>query len=145
MTTTAVAATNPLSLQALCIPGAITAAWIASVIKPGERYAGIALAEDGSLSHHLFLLPGEADGVSWDAAVAWAAEVGGDLPTRREQSLLFANLKDQFKPRWYWSGEQYAPDPSYAWGLDFDNGVQFNGYDTSYAGRARAVRRLKIQ
>ncbi|WP_317205460.1 DUF1566 domain-containing protein [Janthinobacterium sp.] len=44
---------------------------------------------------------------------------------------------------WYWSSTQYAPYPSYAWGQYFGNGNQLND-STSCAGRARAVRRLKI-
>ncbi|MBV8666769.1 MAG: DUF1566 domain-containing protein, partial [Burkholderiaceae bacterium] len=68
---------------------------------------------------------------------------GGDLPTRREQSLLYANLKGLFKPRAYWSGEQHAEYSSGAWDQDFSNGYQ--DYDSKgHELRARAVRRIEI-
>lgn len=93
-------------------------------LRPGERYAGIVLDDNGKPSHHLILLPGETKGVTHDAAVAWAAYNVGELPTRREQSLLFANLCG-FKPAPYWSAELlYAGDSSYAWCQDFDGGDQ---------------------
>ena len=119
------------------------ASFLASVLKAGEHYAGIILGKDGEPDHHLILLPGEADSVTWEKAKEFAAKVGGELPTRREQSLLFANIKEQFQPRWYWSGEQHVSLSDYAWSQYFDNGYQ----GTSHKGsnyRARAVRRLVI-
>jgi hypothetical protein len=119
------------------------AQWIKDNLKAGEEYAGISLGKDGAPDQHLILLPGEAEQVSWKDAIKWAAKAGGELPTRREQSLLCANLKEHFQPRWYWSSEQYAPGPDYAWRQDFSDGGQ-DGSDKSYAGRARAVRRLLV-
>jgi len=110
-------------------------------LRPGELYAGLLLDDDGKPSHHLVLLPARAEDVSWDAAVEFAKQAGGELPTRREQSLLYANLKDQFAPAWYWSGEQHEGDGSYAWGQYFDYGGQVITHK-SYEGRAVAVRRL---
>ena len=113
-------------------------------LKAGERYAGILLDEAGEPSHHVILLPGEADDITWTAAGKWAQEAGGELPTRREQSLLFANLKGQFQAAWYWSSEQHASDSDYAWCQYFDYGLQ-DGSGKSAELRARAVRRLPIQ
>lgn len=110
----------------------------------GELWAGVLLNEDGSPSHHVILLPGEAARIVWDKAVEWAKEIGGELPTRREQSLLFANLKSQFKGEWYWSGEQHAADSDYAWLQYFGDGNQIIS-NKSFEARARAVRRLPIQ
>jgi hypothetical protein len=110
-------------------------------LQPGEHYAGLLLDEDGDPKHHLVLQPGDAEGLTWDAACKWAADQGGALPTRREQSLLFANAKQHFKGTWYWSSEPHAEEGSYAWSQYFDNGTQ-NDYRKSYEGRARAVRRL---
>jgi len=110
-------------------------------LAPGERYAGIVLDADGNFSHHLVLVPGQNDGVTWEQAKAWAAEIGGELPTRQEQALLYANLKRKFEAAWYWSSEQYESDGSSAWGQLFHHGVQ-NYYHKSYEGRARAVRRF---
>lgn len=107
----------------------------------GERIAGQILLEDGSLSHHLILLPGDAEDLDWEAAKAWAAERGGELPTRREQSLLFANLKGEFESTWYWSSERHESNSGWAWSQDFYDGGQ--DYDHQcYELRARAVRRF---
>jgi hypothetical protein len=107
----------------------------------GERYAGVILGEDGQVSHHLVLLPGQAEELAWDDALEWAERAGGALPTRREQSLLFANLKGEFEGAWYWSSEPHATDGSYAWIQGFDDGSQSSGHK-SYEGRCRAVRRI---
>jgi len=112
-------------------------------LQKGEHYAGLILGDNGAPTHHLVLLPEQATSISWDNAVTWAAKAGGELPTRREQSLLYANLKGQFDPNYYWSIEQYAASPSDAWGQDFGNGGQGLNHE-SYEGRARAVRRVAI-
>ena len=109
----------------------------------GEHYAGLILTADGAPSHHLVLLPGDHDDTNWQAAVEWAKSINGELPTRAEQSLLYANCKPQFKADWYWSGELYASDASYAWFQYFSNGYQ-GYYRFDYHCRARAVRRLII-
>lgn len=115
---------------------------VSVTLNPGEEYAGIVLGKDGEQSHHLVLLPGEFTG-NWNAAMEWAAQVGGELPTRREQSLLFANLKEKFDPVWHWSCEQYAGDSDYAWIQVFNDGGQYgNGKD--YEGRARAIKRIPV-
>jgi hypothetical protein len=112
-------------------------------LNPGEEYAGIILGKDGAASHHLILLPGEAESVTFAGAQEFAKKAGGDLPTRREQSLLFANLKDQFEQSWYWSGEQPAATSNSAWCQYFGYGHQFNS-SKDYELRARAVRSVTI-
>ena len=130
-TTTATAATTMLAIAAASIE-----------LAAGEIYAGLVLDDDGKPSHHLVLLPGDAKNVTWQAAIDWAATVGGELPTRREQSLLFANAKQHIEPAWYWSAESHS-NASYAWGQSFSNGDQY-GYRKSYEERARAVRRIHV-
>jgi hypothetical protein len=120
------------------------AQFLAENLREGETYAGLLLGKDGAPDIHLFLLAGAAADVTWDQANKFAADTGGELPTRREQALLFANLKEEFEPRWYWSCEQHASSPSNAWFQYFDNGGQ-NNFGKSYEGRARAVRRLILQ
>ena len=108
----------------------------------GEIYAGIVLdAEAGKPSHHLILLPGEFTG-SWAQAKEWAASIGGELPTRQEQSFLFAQLKRLFQPKWHWSSEEHSS--GYAWGQDFYDGTQ-DSSGKSYDYLARAVRRSFLQ
>ena len=114
-------------------------------LKEGEHYAGIILGKEPGTSHHLILLPHESeDEMNWANALKWAANVGGELPTRREQSLLYANLKDQFKPTGYWSSEQHAEYADSAWLQTFSDGYQ-GYYHKDIEWRARAVRRLIIQ
>jgi hypothetical protein len=111
-------------------------------LKKGERYVGAIVNADGTLAHHVVLLAKKpSKRLDWPAAKAWAAKAGGDLPTRREQSLLFANAKDAFDAAWYWSSEAYGSDGAYAWLQVFDDGNQFND-DTRYEARVRAVRRV---
>ena len=112
-------------------------------MRPGERYAGTVLDANGYVTHHLVLLPGEADDVSWQDAKDWASKVGGELPTRQEQALLFANLKSEFTPNWYWSGEQHEEDSSFAWSQGFDDGTQYYLHVNDKL-RARAVRRSPL-
>ena len=113
-------------------------------LRDGEIYAGLILGENGAPDHHVFLLSwNPKERMKWSAAMKAAKKTGGSLPTRREQSLLFANAKAHFEATWYWSCEEYAPGSRYAWGQYFVNGSQ-NANDKDYAGRARAVRRLYI-
>ena len=109
----------------------------------GEVYAGIALNEDGTPSHHLILLEGEAISGNWQTQMDWAKSIGGELPTRQEQALLYANSKQQFKPAWYWSSEQHSSESGWAWCQDFHHGTQ-GSYRKTGELRARAVRRLPI-
>lgn len=111
-------------------------------LNEGEHYAGIAL-KDGAPSHHLILLPGDLDDTTWAKAQAWAKAQGGELPTRQEQSLLFANAKQHFQSDWYWSCETHASGSDYAWLQGFHDGTQLSGHKDGN-GRARAVRRLPI-
>jgi hypothetical protein len=110
-------------------------------LKEGEHYAGLILGKDGAPDHHLILLPGDAEDVTWAAARQWAGLAGGELPTRRELSLLFANLKEQFHRVWYWSAEQSELRSQLVWGQNFTSGIQ-TMYGRPFHGRARAVRRV---
>jgi hypothetical protein len=110
----------------------------------GEHYAGVILGKEGESSYHLILLPEDKEPGKWQEAMDWAKSIGGELPTRREQSLLFANLKEEFQRAWYWSGAQHASDAGYAWSQGFGNGSQ-DGWGESTSHRARAVRRLVIE
>lgn len=113
------------------------------ILAPGETYAGLILNDEGTPTHHLILAAGDEADLTWEQAKAFAEKAGGELPTRQEQSLLFANCKKQFEEDWYWSGEQHASYAGYAWYQYFGSGGQgFNHFDDEL--RARAVRRLPI-
>ena len=115
--------------------------FLASVQKDGCIWAGIILGKDGQPDYHLILLPGEAENVNWEDANKFASTAGGELPTRREQSLLYANLKEEFTPNWYWSGE--PREAGSAWYQHFNGGYQYWS-GTDYKCRAVAVRRVVI-
>jgi hypothetical protein len=114
---------------------------IKHVLKEGEAYAGLILGKNGAPDHHLILLPDEIDDVTWSAARNWAASAGGELPNRRELSLLHANLKEMFSRVWYWSAEQSEARSQLVWGQNFSSGIQ-TMYGRQFHGRARAVRRI---
>lgn len=111
-------------------------------LKDGEIYAGAIIAPDGT-GHHVILLDGDHDDADWDASMAWAESIGGDLPDRVEQALLFKHLSDRFQKEWYWSNTQPSCYSDFAWCQDFSYG----GQDTSHKGdelRARAICRSII-
>lgn len=114
-------------------------------LAPGEIYAGPVLAPDGSTTHHLVLLPHRpAKKLDWEDAMAWAASVGGELPSRQEQTLLFTNCKPHLPREWCWSSEEHAADASYAWFCYLLHGGQ-SSYRKSFEGSAVAVRRLILE
>ena len=111
-------------------------------LRPGERYSGAVLDQDGNVKHHLILLPDRpAARVCWQDAMAWAESVDGQLPDRQEQALLFANCKPHLQRTWPWSSETHEEDASYALHCDFHDGGQ-DYLHKSYEGSAVAVRRL---
>jgi hypothetical protein len=109
-------------------------------LAPGEHYAGLIVSQDGEPSHHLILLPGQADDITWDKAMEWAGKQGGEyiasLPTRREQALLFANLKGEFEERAYWSCEAHESESGWAWCQCFYSGFQGTSHQFQRAPRS---------
>jgi hypothetical protein len=114
---------------------------VRETLKDGEIYAGLILGKNGEPDHHVILLPGDAQDVTWSAARQWAVLAGGDLPTRRELALLSANLREQFGRVWYWSNEQSEARSQLVWGQNFSSGIQ-TMYGRQFHGRGRAVRRV---
>jgi hypothetical protein len=107
----------------------------------GGIFCGITTTKDGVHAAIVLLADKPAGDLDWNAAKAWATEVGGELPTRPVAALLFANAKDQFAKEWHWTSEEYSA--SSAWGCDFDLGHQYYGRK-SYEGYARAVRLIPL-
>ena len=108
-------------------------------LNPGEIYVG------RINDQHIILLPGDNDEANWQDALDWAKSIGGDLPNRIEQAMLWANHRDQFKEDWYWSNETHERNSASAWYQSFLNGYQYINYKGNYNYRARAVRRLEIK
>ena len=135
--------TTPIKLRSITVPE-VGEYW------PGQGgiFAGMMRGRDGTKSYALILGPMLPES-NFDAATKKAAKAKVDghkdfrPPYRNEQSLLFANLKDHFKSRWYWSCERRAVDEDYAWCQWFDDGFQDYG-DVSGTGLGCAVRVVKI-
>jgi hypothetical protein len=111
-------------------------------LNEGEIYVGAIIKPDGT-GHHAILLPGDNDDASWDDQMEWAKSIGGDLPDRVEQALMYKSLPDQFKKDLYWSNTQHSGASDYAWFQIFGYGHQDNSHETTKL-RARAVRRSPI-
>ena len=109
----------------------------------GETYIGAIGDKNGDV-HHIILLPCDHEISDWQTAMDWAKSIGGDLPNRIEQSMLFAHFKDQFKPDWYWSNTSVDDHAAYAWYQCFSYGGQIITHKDYHYCRARAVRRLPI-
>lgn len=115
---------------------------VAIELQPGERYAGPVLDATGQLKHHVILLPQRPDeDAPWKAQMDWAASVGGQLPDRQEQALLYANCKDALPHKWCWSSQKHEKDASFAWVCYFCDGDQGINRESDL-GSAVAVRRL---
>ena len=109
-------------------------------LNTGETYVGLATDIDGKTVHHVVLLPGDVE-KNWADAKAWAASIGGELPTRTEALLLFHTQRAEFQRDWYWTAEQLADDPHSAWCQSFGWGDQ-GGSALEFEVRVRAVRRV---
>ena len=95
----------------------------------------------GKALYHLILLPDHPKNVmAHHAATEWASSIGGELPNRYEQALLFAHQRDKFDRDWYWSNTLHESDQDYAWYQDFGNCDQ-DDYYRYFKLRARAVRK----
>jgi hypothetical protein len=117
--------------------------FLASILKKGERYAGIILGKDGEPDYHLILLAPKEVYANWETAKEFTIKVGGELPTRSEQYLLIANLREEFQGKYYWSGDLRAFSSDFAWCHNFYGGGESN-YSKHIVLSARAVRRVVI-
>ena len=137
----ALAATQPKENESMnAMPE--TSKFAALEVKKGETFIGAIIKADGT-GHHIILLPGDIVKPSWDDSMEWAKSLGGDLPDRAEQAMMFKHFKAKFKKDWYWSNTLDAEDPGYVWAQGFRCGNQ-HSYSLSGQCRSRAVRRLPI-
>ncbi len=115
----------------------------------GGIFAGITTLKDGTHAA-VILLPNKAQGrMSWEAAITWAEEAGGQLPSRPVAALLYANAKPHFEEAWHWTSDTLdqdtgdKADASYAWLCYFRDGLQCY-YLKGAEGAARAVRLIHL-
>ena len=128
--------------ESLELRDALAAYKNAPELADGEIYVGCIGDALGNM-HHVILLPGDSDEATWKAQMEWAKSIGGDLPTRIEQAMLWANHRDRFKKYWYRSNEQHHTESGWAWSQHFSHGYQtITRKDIEL--RARAVRRVPI-
>lgn len=107
-------------------------------------YAGIARADEHGGDHILEVLDQAPKAMTWQQAMDWAVSIGGTLPTRKQQALLFANVPELFEKEYYWSCEQHADVDAYVWSQSFSYGFQTYTHEDDEL-RARAVRRLALE
>jgi hypothetical protein len=106
-----------------------------SVEGAGSRYDGAANTKALLASSH------DHPAAEWAGKYTKDGHIDFHLPAQRELNLCYATIPGKFAPDWYWTSTQSSAHG--AWGQYFDDGNQFFAYK-SYAGRARAVRRLFI-
>jgi len=113
-------------------------------LNDGEHSAGLVVGEGGESSYYLILLPSMLEkNTPWKAGLAWAKSQGGDLPTPKEQTILFAKLRDQFAEMWYWSNMPHGDNKYWAFIQHFKSMEQYAA-DKVDAYAARAIRRLYV-
>ena len=113
-------------------------------LRPGEQYAGLVLKDDGTPLHHLVRMAEQTTNpLSWQDATAWASKAGGELPTRREMSLIYAHCRARVRHEWCWSGESFEADTASAWSCHLGDGFQ-STHLKWYENDAIAVRRIPI-
>jgi hypothetical protein len=111
-------------------------------------FAGLTTTREG-IHCALVLLTTADKRMEWSAATAWAASVGGSLPTRPQAAQLYALLKSRFESTWYWTSETLdadtgdKADASYAWYQDFGYGGQYDTHKSAQ-GAAVAVRLIPL-
>ena len=127
------------------IPAQISSRFPDIDIAEGEVYAGLSRDPDSGAWHHVVLLPALPDkALNWQEAIDWARSVGGELPTRWESALLYANCRQTIDTDyWYWTSTPFAGEERYAWGQLFYGGTQDGSHKDSTT-RARAVRRVPV-
>ena len=109
----------------------------------GGLFAGLTTRRDGVHCAVVLLSAAPSKRLDWDAATAWAAEQGGELPTRPVSALLFANLRGEFDAAWHWTAEKHEDDGAFAWSQHFNDGFQDINH-TSFEARVRAVRLIPL-
>lgn len=131
---------NVISLAALPALGAAL---------EGGTFRGVTTLKDGSHVAVVLLPNKPQERLNWQDAVTWAEQQGGQLPSRPVSALLYANAKDQFEPKWYWTSEQLQDDTgdeddaSFAWHCYFGYGTQSYTHK-SFKAAAVAVRMIPL-
>lgn len=113
-------------------------------LKEGEIYSGAIIGANGHGHHVILLSDHPKESMIWKEAMDWAKTVGGDLPTRIEQALLFSQKKAEFANSWHWSNMRRVADADYVWCQGFYYGSQVY-FHKDITLLARAVRRVPFK
>lgn len=116
------------------------------VLSEGERLVATIITPTGRREHiiRMAMAVQTSAELTWQAAMDFAKDAGGELPDRVEGALLFQTKEDdEFTDDWYWTREQYAGDESFAWCQYFDDGDQY-GFHKGNECRVVLVRRVAI-
>lgn len=73
----------------------------------GGNFAGVTTRADGTHCA-VVCLPTPGKKMTWQEASTWAAEQGGELPTRTVSAMLHASMKSAFDPYGIWTSETYS-------------------------------------
>jgi hypothetical protein len=103
----------------------------------GGIFRGITTKKDGTHCA-VIRLPGKGEDLNWKDSKAWAAEQGGQLPSKAVGAMLASN--EELERDWYWTEEEY--EASFAWGF-LSNGTTFYNHKSA-AGGALSVRLIPI-
>lgn len=107
----------------------------------GGAYAGL-ITQPGGTTTAVVLLPPRGSKLTWRRAKAWAADQGGQLPTRPVAALLNGLMAALLPPGTHWLDEEF--DASDAWSCTFSNGNQ-STTPKSWQASAVAVRLIPIK
>jgi hypothetical protein len=117
--------------------------FLAENLKLGEVYAGLIIGQEGKSDYHLFVVPDDAEGLTWHQAMKFALKAGASIPTRQELHLMFINIKKKLKDANYWSVDPHSHHGDFAWSVDFRYGDQIISHKANYF-RVRLVRRVPL-
>ena len=108
-----------------------------NISAPGTAYAGAAGSELANMYYNNLLGNEPAYNTDGSENPDWTGVVSSSfVDAATGETRAFANLTSF----WYWSGTEYAPDPTYAWGFYTGSGIQtyfdkLNVYDYAWVVR----------
>ena len=119
-----------------------------TILENGLHIQGVANNLMGETYPVSLLLSLKQTSLPWVKAGEWAKERGGELPSRAQWQAIQAHrneinevLEAAGKPilsGWYWTGEEYANNPRYAWNVNMYR-ASTDYYDKANFDYVRAV------
>lgn len=107
----------------------------------GGKFAGLSIFENQPVL--LVKLSVQIEEANHKRYKEWCEQQGGVPMTRFDGLVLFTNLRGDFKQEAYWTADDYAGDPAYAWCQSFGGGIQ-SWLRKGSKRRGVAVRRVSL-